>query len=178
MPRRKVALPEGVKPRKPNPHNPIGRPGEYHDGYVELGFNFALLGLNSKEMAVAFGVDESTLFDWKQDHPEFAKSIYEGGEPANAIVAASLYKRAKGYEYVSERVLVVDGDIVHEPVVEHVPPDVRAQQHWLRNKKVNWQDKLQITGPDGGPIQQAISVTVIDPIEAAKTYQKLMESNE
>lgn len=151
-----------------------GRPTKYKPEYVDQVFKLCLLGLTAKQMADVFDVNEDTFFRWRLEHPEFSEAIRNGGEPANANVAASLYKRANGYSYVAEKLLVVDKSVVREQVIEHVPPDVRAQQHWLRNKKVNWIDKLQVTGPDGGPIQQVTLNIHTDPIEAARTYQKLI----
>lgn len=38
--------------------------------------------------------------------------------------------------------------------------------------------EVSVTGPNGGPVQSvAATVSVTDPIEAARTYQKIMGEN-
>ena len=50
-----------------------------------------------------------------------------------------------GYTYDSEKLLVVQGEVVREPIREHVPPDVRAAEFWLRNRRPDrWKDAKQL----------------------------------
>jgi hypothetical protein len=154
---------------------PLGRPTKYKPEYAQQAFKLALLGLSDERMADVFSISVDTLYEWKKVYPAFSEAILKGGDPADAIVADSLYKLANGFEKVTETVLVVDGAIVHEPVVKYFPPSVAAANKWLANRqRKKWNDKIEITGPDGGPIQSVNLNITADPVEAAKIYQKLM----
>jgi hypothetical protein len=51
----------------------------------------------------------------------------------DARVEQSLYQRAVGYSFKSEKVFCnKDGEVTRVPIVEHVPPDVTAQIFWLK----------------------------------------------
>ena len=51
-------------------------------------------------------------------------------------VERSLYSRAVGYSFNSEKIFCnKDGEVTRVPIVEHVPPDVTAQIFWLKNRK-------------------------------------------
>ena len=85
-------------------------------------------------------------------------------EDADNRVERSLYNRAVGYTFKSEKIVTVSrganmgSDIERVPIKEHVPPDVTAQIFWLKNRrKDQWRDRVENThaGPDGGPIQTA-----------------------
>jgi hypothetical protein len=171
-----------VKPRKPKPEyysSQRGKPEDYRECYVELAFNLALLGLNHREMAYAFGVAPETVNVWQHQYPAFDQAIRDGGQPADAKVARALYMRAVGYEHVAEKLIVVGGDIHHEQIVEKFPPDVGAANKWLGYRR-GWKEGIEITGKNGGPIQTLnvnANVTV-DPVEAARLYQKLIGNDE
>jgi hypothetical protein len=58
-----------------------------------------------------------------------------------------LCRRCPGadYEREGEKIVVVEGSIHHEPVREHVPPDTRAAEFWLRNRQPNrWKYAKQL----------------------------------
>ena len=49
-------------------------------------------------------------------------------------VERSLYSRAVGYSFNSEKIFCnKDREVTRVPIVEHVPPDVTAQIFWLKN---------------------------------------------
>src|SRR5690606_9591061 len=87
-----------------------GRPTDYRPEYCELARNYCLLGAKDTELAVFFGVSESTLNLWKKEHPEFSESIKEGKEEADARVAQSLYHRATGYSHPEEKIFNHNGE--------------------------------------------------------------------
>ncbi|MDR0754552.1 MAG: hypothetical protein LBF04_04105 [Prevotellaceae bacterium] len=72
----------------------VGRPTDYAPEYAEQVFRLCLLGLIDREIAAFFEIAESTLNNWKLEHPEFLESIKKGKVQADANVAASLYKQA------------------------------------------------------------------------------------
>ena len=61
-------------------------------------------------------------------------------------VERSLYSRAVGYSFNSEKIFCnKDGEVTRVPIVEHVPPDVTAQIFWLKNRDpAHWRDAWQM----------------------------------
>jgi hypothetical protein len=142
---------------KPEPPKGPGRPTDYKDEYAEQARKLCLLGATDKEMAAFFGVVEKTINNWKTNVPEFLQSIRDGKEIADMEIAASLNKRATGFEYIEQQAIKVkevqyeNGKRVSE--IEHVeviptlkvePPDARAAQFWLKNRRSHiWRDKIE-----------------------------------
>src|SRR5579864_3022179 len=73
-----------------------GRLSKYTIEHNKRAHDLALLGLTDEEIAKSFGIDQSTLYDWKNRYPDFADSINEGKEPADAKIVAALFNRAMG----------------------------------------------------------------------------------
>lgn len=168
-------------PRGKVPGNLAKLNGRFQPAFVELGFNLALLGMAEREMASVFGVNLAALLLWKETHPEFKAALLAGREPAHGVVAASLYKMATGYEHIIEKQFIIDGDIVHEPCLERLPPNVSAARYWMHvHRPEKWSERVEVTGKNGGPIQNVnLNLGVsLDPVEAAKVYQKLMGADE
>lgn len=142
-----------------------------------------LLGATDKEMADIWGVEEQTVNNWKIAHPEFFESIKAGKIEADSKVAASLYKRAIGYEYrettfekigegpdtleVGESGLEsMEQDVYKKKVVvKELAPDVAAINIWLKNRRgkvaadaQRWADKVEtgFTDNEGKDIQPQI----------------------
>jgi hypothetical protein len=61
-------------------------------------------------------------------------------------VERSLYSRAVGYSFNSEKIFCnKDGEVTRVPIIEHGPPDVTAQIFWLKNRKpTEWRDVQQM----------------------------------
>lgn len=145
-----------------------GRPTEYKTEYCVQVEKLCKLGATDKEIADFFEVVESTINLWKLEHPEFSESIKKGKIIADAEVAHSLHKRAIGYQYdevtyekigpgddkveVGEQGMEsVKQDLYKKKVVtKEVPPDVAAQNIWLKNRRgrvdksaQRWADKIE-----------------------------------
>ena len=145
---------------------PFGRPTAYRPEFAEQARKIALLGATDREMAGIFGVSEQTLNAWKKAHPDFLESLRMGKALADAEVADRLYKRALGYSHKAVKMFNVGGEIVKEEYDEHYPPDTPAASLWLRNRRPDlWRDKIeqQLSGPDGGAVQVASTVTFVNP---------------
>lgn len=98
-------------------------------------------------MADFFGVSESTINNWKQEHPEFLESLKRGKLEADATVADSLFRRANGWEHDAVKIVAdaKTGDSLLVPYVEHYPGDTTAQIFWLKNRRPDlWRDKQNI----------------------------------
>lgn len=110
-----------------------------------------MLGATDKEIGDFFGVTEQTINNWKADFPNFFESIKAGKIKADALVAHKLYHRAIGYKHDAVKILTVPrggntgSDVVHEPYVEHYPPDPTSAIFWLKNRRPDlWRDKQDI----------------------------------
>lgn len=119
----------------------MGRPSKYKEEYAEQAYKLCLLGATDKELADFFEVSESTLNLWKKDE-EFSESIKKGKIIADADVAASLFKRARGYTYEED---TYEQGFLTKRVVKEVAPDTGAAMAWLKNRqKDKWRDKQEV----------------------------------
>lgn len=121
---------------------PAGRPTDYKPEYDELAFNYCKLGAQDKELAEFFKVTETTINNWKNEHPKFFESIKKGKDIYDTEeVEVSLKKRAKGYTRTVQKV-TKDGDIIE--IDEELPPDPTSMIFFLKNRKPDrWRDKQE-----------------------------------
>lgn len=125
----------------------MGRPSKYHDLVPEQARKLCMLGATDAELADFFGISESTLNNWKTDHPEFMESLKEGKSQADAEVASKLYHRATGYSHNAVKIVAnaTTGQEHIVPYTEHYPPDTTAAIFWLKNRRPDlWRDKQEI----------------------------------
>lgn len=102
----------------------------------------ASFGLTDAQIAQAIDINEATLNRWKNNDPVLLQALKKGKEVADALVEASLFHRATGYSFPSEKVFQHEGKIVRAEITEHVPPDVGAMCFWLKNRRPDlWRDK-------------------------------------
>lgn len=119
-----------------------GRPTEYRPEYAEQAEKLTLLGATDIQLADFFDVAESTIHLWKHSHPQFSEAIKLGKEVADKNVERSLYRKATGYEFESEKVFCQEGQIIRTATREFVPPSDTAMIFWLKNRKPGeWRDK-------------------------------------
>ena len=125
-----------------------GRPTDYRPEFVEQVEKLCLLGATDIQIADFFGVSERTLNTWKHTYPEFLQSLKVAKEEADTAVERSLYRKALGYEFESEKVFCFEGDVVRAPIREVVPPSDTAIIFWLKNRKgKDWRDKSEVEIP-------------------------------
>lgn len=136
----------------------MARPTDYRQEYAEQARKLCLLGFTDKQLAVFFGVNESTINRWKQKYPEFCKSIKSGKVIADAQVTESLFKRATGIE-VTEVEVRDDGKKKVKRVTKRpIPPDTTAQIFWLKNRQPElWRDKPTVENS----AQEAVPVQIV-----------------
>ncbi|WP_016744376.1 hypothetical protein [Rhizorhabdus wittichii] len=149
-----------------------GRPFTYRAEFAGQAKKLCELGATDFELGEFFDVDIRTIYRWKHDHSEFAEALAVGKESLDERVERSLYQRAVGYSFDSEKVFHFQGLITRAPIVEHVPPDPGAAMLWLKNRRGDkWRDKQDHahSGPDGGPIKTESTISLTDaPIEVLK----------
>jgi hypothetical protein len=76
----------------------------------------------------------------------FLEALRAGAAEADERTERSLYERANGYTFDSEKVFMTkEGEIVRAPIKGHVPPDVHAAEFWLKNRRPDrWRDVQQL----------------------------------
>lgn len=123
----------------------VGRPTKYNPDMCEKAYKLCLLGATDERIADFFDVSTTTLNNWKHEYPEFLASIKAGKEEADAVIAQSLFHRAKGYSHDAVKIFNQAGEIIEAPYTEHYPPDTTAAIFWLKNRQPrNWRDKQDI----------------------------------
>lgn len=132
----------------------MGRPTKYREEYVELAFNYCLLGATDEEIAGFFQVPVSTFYRWRQRHAAFREALTRGKDEADARVARSLYQAAIGYERVFTK---ANGEVMREKL----PPDVRACTLWLKNRQPQrWRDSVRVEHDDVREADQILDAAV------------------
>lgn len=134
----------------------MARPEKWKDEFVKLTELACMNGATDLDIADMLGVCIRTINYWRVNKQEFAAALKIGKELADTRVERSLYSRATGYSYDTEK--VVGGKIVKHR--EHVPPDPTSMIFWLKNRQPKkWRDRREqeITGADGAPLQVIIS---------------------
>lgn len=118
---------------------------KYKPEYDEQAYKLCLLGAIDAQLADFFGVTETTINNWKNDHPTFFESLKRGKMLADADVAHSLYQRAKGYSCLETKIATHEGRITDQvDVVKHYPPDATSAIFFLKNRQPKmWRDKTE-----------------------------------
>lgn len=114
---------------------PPHRPTVYRAEYARMAFQHTLIGATDADLAALFGVQESTINNWKRKHPPFLESLKRGKLQADAKVAECLFKRATGYDHKAVKIFQSDGQTLEHEYLEHYPPDTTAQIFWLKNRR-------------------------------------------
>ncbi len=119
-----------------------GRPTAYKQEYAEQARKLCQLGATDIELADFLGVDTATIYRWRNTIPEFCEAVKVGKDACDDRVERSMYQRAVGYTFESEKVFQYQGQIVRASVREHVPPEPGSQMNWLKNRRgLMWRDK-------------------------------------
>jgi hypothetical protein len=135
-----------------DPRGP-GQPTLYQDDYCAVAKKLCELGATDADIAEAFGVARSTIFNWRGEHPEFNAACKVGKEAADDRVEESLYRRAVGYDYKAVKIFANDGAPIYAEYMEHLPPETAAAIFWLCNRRSKtWRQRHEVTGKDGAPI--------------------------
>jgi len=131
-----------------------GRPTSYKEEFDAQALKLCLLGATNPELAKFFEVAERTIKNWRKEYESFDEAIKKGKAIADGNVAASLYRRAIGYEHNAVKIITVavgggQGSAVKEvPYVERFPPDTVACIFWLKNRAPElWRDRSPTDAP-------------------------------
>ena len=130
----------------------VGRPTSYKPEYAKQAEKLCILGATDDDLADFFGVSDRTITRWQIKHQEFCRSLKVGKAESDDRVERSLFHKAVGYSFDSEKVFQFQGEVVRAKTREHVPPDTTAMIFWLKNRRPHdWREKMDVT-TDGQPI--------------------------
>lgn len=119
---------------------------KYRAEFADQAYKYCLLGAKTADLAKLLNVSDQTIRRWLEEHDDFAIAVRDGGELADAEVAAKLFRRATGFSRLSRK--VKRGPKGQEVTTESVyyPPDVAAAVWWLKNRQNDrWRDKQELT---------------------------------
>jgi hypothetical protein len=144
-----------------------GRPTKYDERFhPKLVYCLAVRGLTDDKIAEELDIAKSTLYEWEATYPEFSDSKRKGKEEPDQAVENSLFKKATGYSYKTQKPLVVLGpagsgsSVEIVDYTETIPPSDTAMIFWLKNRRPDrWRDKQELEHSGG------IGVTIVDDIK-------------
>lgn len=142
----------------------MARPSKFKPEFIAQAEKLCKLGATDMELADFFDVEVRTLYRWKSENEQFCQALKAGKDEADDRVERSLYARANGYEHDEVEIRVVGRAIVQTPIRKYYPPDTTAAIFWLKNRRAaEWREvkAVELTGADGGPVQQSIAVTFV-----------------
>jgi hypothetical protein len=122
----------------------MARPSSYRKEYAEKARTLCEMGATDMELAEFFRVDVRTIYNWRHSHPEFFQAVHVGKDALDDRVERSLYQRAVGYSFNSQKLFHFQGKITRADTIEHVAPDPGAALNWLKNRRRDtWRDKQE-----------------------------------
>ena len=129
-----------------------GRPAyKYNPQYAVIAAHALQRGATVSELAQMFGVQNATIWKWRQTHEEFDNAFPEFGSRYDERVERALAERAVGYSYNATKFFNYQGTIVSQEYIEHVPPDLTAIKMWLSARKPDkWRVKDEVEITAGG----------------------------
>jgi transposase len=126
---------------------PVGRPSLYDPKYCEEVIALGKLGKSSEAIGAILGVGTKTLYNWRDQFPEFLHAL----------------ELAKEFE------LHWWEDIAQTHMIENKESDKINASIWSRSmaarfpKKYRESVKQEITGADGAPLLSGIQVSFVKP---------------
>ncbi len=132
----------GLPPDDPADDKPeTGRPSSYKPEYADQARKLCELGATDIEVADFFEVSDRTVYRWQLKYPEFCQALKAGKDIADDRVERSLYHKATGYTFETEKLFQYQGEVIRAKVREHIPPDTTSMIFWLKNRKPEvWRD--------------------------------------
>lgn len=102
-------------------------------------------GATDKEIALAFGLSLSTIYEYKKKYSDFSQAFARGREKVVIDIKAALLKKALGFEYEEAKTVGrkdKDGEnvILIEKYKRYSTPSETAAAMLLRNYDEDWRD--------------------------------------
>jgi hypothetical protein len=149
------------------PKRKRGRPRIKYDPDIhpKIAERYAMLhGATDPEIAKIIGISPRTLANWKKRYPDFLQAIKTGKDVADDRVEFGLYERAIGYEHPEDKIFNANGVPLIVPTIKHYPPEPKAAEIWLYNRRPNrWRrtEHRGLVGADGKPVDPNAAQTRI-----------------
>ena len=117
--------------------------GLYKSEYKEQARKLCMLGAIDDDIADFFGVSVRTIYNWKNEFPDFAETLRDAKLALDSKVVRSLFERATGYSHVDYKFVTHGGKITDvKEYQKHYPPETAAMVFWLKNRQpALWRDK-------------------------------------
>ena len=117
--------------------------GLFRAEYVEQARKLCALGAIDEDIANFFDVSIRTIYNWKNEFPEFADTLRDAKLELDSKVVRSLFERATGYSHTDYKFVTHGGKITDMREYEkHYPPETAAMVFWLKNRQpAMWRDK-------------------------------------
>ena len=90
-------------------------------------------------------------------------------------VMNALYKRAIGFSHPDTHIATWNGDVIKTEITKNYPPDRGAGQEFLDRTEGKVRDRVELSGPNGGPVKSEIKIDAdITLSEAKSLYDKIV----
>lgn len=120
----------------------VGGPSKWRPEFVDQAKLAARAGFTDFELSELFQVSETTIYTWKVQYPAFGEALKPNKEIIDSRVEATLFQRAMGYKVHSEKIVVVDNEVVRVPIIEQYPPDATSMIYWTKNRQPEkWRER-------------------------------------
>ena len=130
--------------------NEIDYRSKFKEDYIEQARKLCTLGAIDEDLAEFFNVTVRTIYNWKNDYPNFADTLRESKLALDTKVVRSLFERATGYTHTDYKFATHGGKITDvREYQKHYPPETAAIIFWLKNRQPNlWRDKqhMELSG--------------------------------
>ena len=140
--------------KKPEDLLKVGRPSLYKPEYCDKIIEYGKEGRSMVQMASRLDVDRETLNYWAAHYPEFSAAL------TRAKVHAQNWWEDKGQAGLADRNF--NAPLWHKNVASRFRED--------------YADRKEVTGANGGPIQQAVTLRTLDVSELDDEQLEALEA--
>jgi hypothetical protein len=133
----------------------MGRPTKFSPGVAKKITKLAAQGKTNEEISEIIGINPRTFYLWQGKNLDFVRALKEAKGEADALVEASLFRRATGYYHKEQKLYFHKGKPKVTEIIRHYPPDTGAGIFWLKNRQPQrWQDRRVIDAPPEKPADE------------------------
>ena len=125
------------------PKRPVGRPTAYRPEMCEQMVEAMAGGLSAEAAAAKIGISARSMYEWQKVHPEFLQAVQEGRAMAMLFWERLAIDVARGKPGNSQMMTLA------------LKNRSRAASGWHHNIQ-----KTELTGADGGAIQNEVKTTI------------------
>lgn len=136
-------------PKPVEPKDRFGRPTLFRPYMVEMARVLCEDGSTEKELASELGIGLSTLYEWRNRHPELAAVMRLGKEIATDRLERTAYEIACGYTTTVKETVKLRDERGNERLVEsereiRVPPNEQMLWKMMKSRRPDdWKDKTE-----------------------------------